>query len=285
MPVISMSTLDHTSIRRAPRDVDGWAAWWRQAEIPVLAETARQLEELRLREEVVDARLLAECIAADPLMVLKLLVHVSTHRSARRVTDTETATAALVLMGIGPFFRHFGPQPTVEDRLAEQPLALMGLRAVLNRARRAAGFALGFAVHRMDHDAEVIHEAALLHDFAEMLLWCHAPDLALRIADAQRLDPALRSAAAQRASLNVQLADVQQALMRSWHLPELLVRISDDHHADSAQVRNVLLAIRLARHTATGWDNAALPDDVRDIAALLNLGPAPTLNLLRELDS
>jgi len=280
-----MATLYRSPIRRVPRDVDGWVAWWRQAEIPVLGETARQLEELRLREEVVDARLLAECIAADPLMVLKLLVQVSTHRSARRVTDTETATAALVLMGIGPFFRHFGPQPTIEDRLAEQPLALSGLRAVMNRARRAAGFALGFAVHRMDHDAEVIHEAALLHDFAEMLLWCHAPDLALRIADAQRNDPALRSATAQMAALNVQLADVQQALMRAWHLPELLVSISDDHHAGSAQVRNVLLAIRLARHTAAGWDNAALPDDVRDIAALLNLGPVPTLNLLRELDS
>jgi HD-like signal output (HDOD) protein len=85
--------------------------------------------------------------------------------------------------------------------------------------------------------------------------------------------------------LNVELADVQQALMRAWHLPELLVRISDDRHADSAQVRNVLLAIRLARHTAQGWYNAALPDDVRDIAALLNLGHEPALKLLRDLDA
>ena len=36
-------------------------------------------------------------------------------------------------------------------------------------------------------------------------------------------------------------------------------------------VRNVALAVRLARHTARGWDNAAIPDDVADIAALLNL--------------
>jgi hypothetical protein len=49
-------------------------------------------------------------------------------------------------------------------------------------------------------------------------------------------------------------------------------------------VRNVLLAIRLARHTKDGWDNAAIPDDVSDIAALLNLRPQPTLKLLRELD-
>ena len=50
-------------------------------------------------------------------------------------------------------------------------------------------------------------------------------------------------------------------------------------------MRNVLLAIQLARHTARGWDNAALPDDVRDIAALLNLSNDATLQLLHELDT
>ena len=270
---------------RPARDVSGWVAAWRNAEIPVLRETAEQLEELRAREEEVDAHLLAPVIGADPLMCLKLLAHVSNHRSSRCVTDTETATAALVMMGIGPFFRRFGPQPTVQDKLADQPQALEGLMQLLLRAQRAARFALGFAVHRMDLDAEVIHEAALLHDFAEMLLWCHAPGLALDIEQRQRADSTLRSAAAQRQVLGVELVDVQQALMRSWHLPELLVRISDDRRDKEPQVRNVLLAIRLARHTQRGWDNAAVPDDVRDISQLLNLRPESTGKLLRDLDS
>jgi HD-like signal output (HDOD) protein len=267
------------------RDVGGWVSMWRNAEIPVLSETAEQIESLRAREDDVDARLLAEVASSDPLMCLKLLAHVSTHRSSKRITDTETATAALVMMGIGPFFSRFGPQPTVQDKLRDQPDALEGLIHVLQRSRRAACFALGFAVHRMDHDAEVIHEAALLHDFAEMLLWCHAPALALEISRRQLNDPTLRSAMVQREVLNVELVDVQQALMRAWRLPELLVRISDDHRAQTAQVRNVLLAMRLARHTRDGWDNAALPDDVNDIAALLNLRPEPTLKLLHDLDS
>jgi HD-like signal output (HDOD) protein len=270
---------------RLPRDAAGWVAQWRHAEIPILEETAQEIEDLRAREDDVDARLLASVLSGDPLMCLKLLAYVSTHRSSSRITDTETATAALVMMGIGPFFRQFGPQPTVQDRLREQPDALAGLMRVLVRARRAACFALGFAVHRMDHDAEVIHEAALLHDFAEMLLWCHAPALALRIAERQAADPTLRSAAVQREVLNAELANVQQGLMRAWRLPELLVRISDDHHAHTAQVRNVQLAIRLARHTKDGWDNAAIPDDLSDIAALLNLRPEHALKLLHDLDS
>ena len=156
---------------------------------------------------------------------------------------------------------------------------------MLRRAHRAANFALGFAVRRMDHDAAVIHHAALLHDFTEMLLLCHAPELALRIRDAQRADPALRSAAVQNEVLNVTLPDLQQSLMRAWRLPELLVRITDDRHTNHPTAKNVVLAIRLARHTANGWDNPALPDDVRDIAQLLNLSEAATAPVLRELDT
>jgi hypothetical protein len=73
--------------------------------------------------------------------------------------------------------------------------------------------------------------------------------------------------------------------MKAWRLPELLIRISDDHHADQAGVRNVLLAMRLARHTASGWDNAAIPDDVADIAALLNLSAGAALQLVRSIEA
>jgi HD-like signal output (HDOD) protein len=161
----------------------------------------------------------------------------------------------------------------------------MGLKEVLRRGHRAANFALGFAVHRQDHDAAVIHHAALLHDFAEMLLWCHAPSLALRIRSAQLADATLRSAAIQKEVLNITLADLQQSLMRAWKLPDVLKRITDDRHAEHPSARSVVLAIQLARHTAQGWDNAALPDDTRDIARLLNLSEDATRRMLSDLDT
>ena len=279
-----MSSTPPPAITRALPDLGGWTAHFLAAPIPVLADTAASLESLREHEDAVDAHLLSQNIGTDPLMTLKLLAHVASVRSQRCTTDPETVTAALVLLGIAPFFRAFGPQPTVEAHLQGQSAALQGLSDVITRAHRASAFALAFAVHRMDHDAPVIHAAALLHDFAEMLLWLHAPALALRIAERQRRDAALRSAAVQRELLNIELPDLQHALMRAWRLPELLVQITDAHHADTAQVRNVRLAVRVARHSAAGWDNAALADDVRDIAALLNLGEEPTLRLLREID-
>lgn len=269
-------------------DIAGWVARFSAATLPVLAESAEMLEALRDNEDQVDARLLAETVSADPLLTLKLLSHVAhlqRGRDADTRGETETVTAALVMLGIGPFFRTFGPQQTVEDILAAEVAALEGFRAVLRRAHRAANFAMAFAVHRMDHDVAVIHEAALLHDFAELLLWLRAPALALRIARAQATDPSLRSAAAQRAVLNIELADLQHALMQAWRLPSLLVHISDDRHAQSPQVRNVLLAIRLARHSARGWDNPALPDDINDIADLLQLGVEPVLKLVHDVDA
>ena len=265
------------------RDMAAWTEHFRAAEIPVLAQTSEALEALRINEDDVDANSIGEMISGDPLMTLKVLAYSSAHRGSRVVTDTETVTAALVMMGISPFFGSFGLQPTVEDSLQSEPEALAGLNQTLERAHRSANFALGFAVHRMDHDSAVIHAAALLHDFAEMLLWCHAPTLALRIRSAQHADPALRSSAAQLDVLNIDLMDLQQSLMKAWRLPELLIRISDDRHAEHPSVRSVALAVRLARHTANGWDNAALPDDVKDIAQLLNLSQAATLQFVQEI--
>lgn len=262
-----------------------WTDCFRSAEIPVMAATAEALEAMRANEDAVDANLLGEMIASDPLMTLKVLAHAGTRRSKRLTTETETVTAALVMMGISPFFRAFRPQPTLDDRLSHIPEALEGLQNVLRRSHRAANFALGFAVRRMDHDAAVIHVATLLHDFAEMLLWCHAPALALHIYREQHADPTLRSSTIQERVLHIQLADLQQSLMQAWCLPQMLMDITNDRQAEHPSAKNVALAIRLARHTTNGWDNAAIPDDVHDIGQLLNLSDAASLELVQDLDT
>ena len=265
------------------RDLGAWTDHFSTATIPVLSSTRDALEEFRANEDLADANSLGEMISGDPLMTLKVFSHAAAHRSSRMTTDTETVIAALVMMGISPFFSAFGPQPTVEDQLADNPHALAGLAETMRRAHRSANFALAFAVHRMDSDAAMVHTAALLHEFADMLLWCHAPTLALDIQHAQRHDSTLRSNVVQLDRLNVELPDLQQSLMKAWRLPELLIRISDDRHAQHPSVRTVALAVRLARHTSAGWDNAAVPDDVKDIASLLNLTQTATLLLLEGL--
>ncbi|WP_077033471.1 HDOD domain-containing protein [Pelomonas sp. KK5] len=264
-------------------DLASWTARLRGAEIPVLAETAEALELLRGNEDEVDANRLGELIGADPLMTLKVLAYAAAHRSERLLTDAETVTAALVLMGISPFFRAFGPQPVVEDQLG--PQALDGLQRVLRRSERAARYALSFAVHRLDPDAAVIHSAALLHDFAELLLWVHAPDLALRLEAHMQADRSLSSEQAQRDVLNIELNELEQALMQAWRLPALLRQVTDDHlRAIDPKVLAVRLAVRLAQHTDEGWGHPAVAEDLRDIGELLSLAPAHVQSLLHQYD-
>ncbi|AGX88360.1 HDOD domain-containing protein [Candidatus Symbiobacter mobilis] len=261
-----------------------WTRYFTNAEIPVFASTVRELAALNEIEDDVDANMLTPVIQADPLMSLKLMRWVASLRKSGDRTDTESITSSLVFVGIGPFFRAFRAQYSVEDWLSDQPRALQGLQFLLHRSERAGQFALAFALHRGDMDATIIHHAAFLHDFVEMLLWIHAPTLAVAIHDAQAADPTLRTSAIQREVLGIEAIDLRQALMQLWHLPQLLVQMSDDRHADRPNVQCVVLAERVARHSSHGWDNPALPDDYDEVAALLNASPRVVPSFLRKID-
>ena len=71
----------------------------------------------------------------------------------------------------------------------------------------------------------------------------------------------------------VTLHDLQVDLARAWHLPALLIEMMNHKDGDeSARERNVRLAVDLARHSANGWNDAALPDDYTAICELLHIG-------------
>lgn len=260
-------------LTKAPASLETWASYFTEAPVPVLAETATALTELSTRQEEMTVSQLAPLVLSDPLMTVKLLAYVARRRSARAESGSETVAQAILMMGVPPFFSAFADQPVVETLLADWPDAIGGVNQVLERSHRAALFALSFAVHRKDPDAEIIHEAALLHDFAESLLWCHAPALALQVKQVKAAKPTARTSQVQREVLNIELCDLEQALLRDWRLPELLVRITNDRLAGDPQSKTVLLALRIARHSSEGWDNPSLDYDFREAADLLGLTP------------
>ena len=49
--------------------------------------------------------------------------------------------------------------------------------------------------------------------------------------------------------------------------------LMDHTRASNPRIRNVSLAIDLARHSANGWHDAAIPDDLTGIQELLHIGP------------
>ncbi len=265
---------------RLPRDESAWACALDAFEIPVLGRTVEELARLREHEERVLARDIARVLLHDPMFTLRVLRYLQAHRRAAQITDITTVEHALMMLGITPFFERFGDLPAVESTLAQQPLALDGLMRVVHRAHHAALYANDWANLRSDRRADEVAIAALLHDIAEMLLWCFAPEMSLQIAALMRADRTLRSGAAQAMVFGFNLAELQGRLITEWKLAALLRSLMDDMHATHPRVVNVALAVNLARHSACGWDNPALPDDCAAIQQFLKL---PLLEILARI--
>jgi HD-like signal output (HDOD) protein len=279
------STIDgnHAAITQAslmaslPTGLRYWTDFLGEKDIPVLRQTVRALLEARERAEGINMRDLSAIILLDPLMTVNLLRFTTLHHAKRKLQDISTVEHALMMLGVEPFFEHFSRLDIVEDRLKLHPQALLGLLQVVGRARRAARYAADWAAWRCDLHSEELAVAALLSDLAEMLLWCFSPEQVLEIRALQTRNPTMRSADAQRAVLRFRLGQLQAALCESWQLPELLLSLMDESHAERPRVKNVKLAVDLARHSANGWDDPALPDDYKAIAALMRVDEATVL--------
>lgn len=258
-------------IDRPLPDIDAWVAFFTQAELPVLRHTARQLAELRAASQRSNARLISSAILHDPMMTLRVLAYIEAKRSNSRLTDITTIERALMMIGMEPFFDEFQNLSLAEEQLQAHPRALLGLLRVVNRARKAVHWARDWAAYRHDLDIDEIIVATLLYDFAEILMWCFAPQLALQAVDRQKADRRLRSVEVQAEVFGVPLYQIKLALAKTWHLPGLLITLMDQENAEHPRVRNVKLAVDLARHSANGWDDAALPDDFKAIGELLHL--------------
>lgn len=254
-----------------PQDEPAWIDALSAVEIPVLRRTVDELSRLRKNEDRLVAHDISQVLLHDPMFTLRVLRFLPSQRKPERPTEITTVEHALMMLGVSPFFEHFGDLPAVQSVLAENPLALEGLMRVINRAHHAALYARDWAKVRHDIESDEVVIAALLHDLAEMLLWCFAPQLALRIQEMLESDRSLRSSVAQRTVLGFTLIDLQVSLIAEWKLPVLLQSLMDDTKAKHPRAINVLLAVDLARHSAKGWGNPALPEDFAAIRKFLNL--------------
>ncbi|MDR2032552.1 MAG: HDOD domain-containing protein [Azoarcus sp.] len=262
--------------------VEAYADFFMRQPLPILRRTTGEFARMRKDIDNVTRKDLAAIVLGDPLMTMRLLSHIETHRKSAQNHDIVTIPGALIMMGIEPFFAAFGKLPTAEDTLATHPQALLGLLKVIGRACKAARYAHDWAVVQHDLDVSEITIAALLHEAAEMVCWLNAPALTLRVYEMQRADRALRSATAQRMVFGVTARDLQLALIHAWCLPDILVKMLEESQADNPRVRTIALAADFARHVSLGWNNAALPDDIACLCALLRIPPEA---VLRRIDA
>lgn len=255
------------------RELAEWVNFLSQVDIPVLKQTARNLSALRQNEKNLSARSVAYVIRHDPMMTVKLLRHLQQKKHPSQEHELVEVDQALMMLGLDIFFKKVPAEPLAETVLSGRMDALSCLLRVMHRSNRASTFAVDWAVRLNDMHHEEVRIAALLFDIAELLMWCFAPVDMLKIRAMQQQDKTLRSNDAQERVLGFTLLHLQSALALKWSLPKLLIMLMDGECANQQRVRNVLLAVNLARHSANGWADAALPDDYIDIGKLLHMPP------------
>ena len=270
-------------------DLAAWSQYLTGRPIPVLPDTA---EELRLLAEVedrrgtVDAHQIEEAVGNDPLMTLQVLAHVSQHRNARQVTDVHTVTAAVVLMGIGPFFQTFSALPVLDEVLAEHPHAVADIQRRIRRSWCAARLVTEFALLHAEGHASTLQKAALLHGHAHLLLWCHAPALAHALHMRCQQDPDTPAAVHELAVLNVEVLALEHQLAQDWELPVALRRLTDPQDARSQvllqpQRRLLALALTLAdRIDREGPEATATLDELEELSTWLTLSTPSVQRLI-----
>lgn len=253
-------------------DLESWVSYFRSADIPVLKHTVTELNKLRDQADSVNARAISSIVMSDPLMALRLLAFVEAQRKQRQVTDITTIERVILMIGMGPFFKEFEHIPYIEDQLSSNPKSLLALLKIIQRNRKAAYWAREWALMRKDLEVEEIMLAALLHDASELLVWAFAPALAQQVKAIQIADKQVRSKTAQMQVLGITYQDLQIDISKALHLPELLTDLMNHSDGTTSQRElNVKLAADLARHSANGWDDAALPDDYKAICDLLRI--------------
>ena len=253
------------------KGLEYWVALLTHADLPVLKQTARDLAALREDDKRLNANSVAAIISRDPLMTVKLLRYLQQHKRKTQTTEVVQVEQALLMLGIEPLFNKVPPKPLVEEIVKTHLAALPHLLRVVHRSHRASEYAKDWAVYLRNLHFEEVRVAALLRDIADILMWCYAPQQMLEIRAIQLKDKTLRSRSVQEQVLGFALVDLQRELALQWGLPELLLHLMNSSLADQPRVRNVVLAVNLARHSANGWDDAALPDDYQGIAELLRM--------------
>ncbi len=267
-------------------DAKAWLKKLSRVNIPVLKQTARGLAKLKLDEDNLSARDISIVALNDPFMVFKILSYAKKHPGKHQVQDLVEVEAAIIMMGTSTFFRNLAPDLLVDDRLASDIPALTHLLKLIKRAHRAAYYAADWAAMQKDLHSEEVWIAALLHDFAEMLMWCFAPDKMNKIFALQQANKSLRSKDVQEHVLGFHLMDLQKELIRIYGMPPLLSQLmNDDVEELDKRASNVSLAVNLARHSANGWDDAALPDDYEAIAKFLHVDVERVLFLIKHPDA
>lgn len=213
--------------------------------LPVLRVTAQEIARIGSELDHLSGNALAAAILRDPLMTLRVLRFLYSHRTRSQTADITTMAHAIIMLGHARFLREFQELPVIEAHL--HGAAAATVRALMSRSRLAALLARDWALQRHDIDPEEVMVAALLHDMPELLL----------------------ELAASPQSPTAVTAQQRSQLFARLQVPGLVAELNGEEPVHNMRVVNVRLACNLARHCHAGWPAEAIAADLAEVQRLL----------------
>lgn len=244
-----------------------WVEEIKLESLPVLSRTALAVSAMAKNADSLPAMDISDVVLHDPLMTLKVIGFANCRSHGRFSAEIATVQSAVIMLGVPPFFTHFAALKTIEGTM--QGREMNGLLNCLSRAHHAAWQARDLAILRADIKSEEVYVGTMLHDMGEIVMWCVAPELMLRILRAVRRDKA-NLEKAEKNILGFSLWEFQKALARAWKLPELLLMFMDNENAGNPRALTAIIGTALARHAAGGWYSSKLLADCEVIASQFN---------------
>jgi HD-like signal output (HDOD) protein len=250
------------------RTVQEWISLLTRETLPVMRRTLTQVRSLLDQSSVNHIRL-SEVIARDPGFSLNIIRRLTSLPTPPR-EEISRISLAIPLLGMDMVEQSARTLPCLEDRLQGPPRR--GLIEYYSQAVHAARYAQSIAEWRRAPESKDLYTAALLHNLAEMALWCAEPDTMLNL-HRRILNGDDRENVA-RETLGATFEELSVQLSRNWRLPTSIEQAQGISNSYLPAPLTVMLASAIARESSLGWNRPGTLESLELLAEFLEI-PVP----------
>ncbi|TVP54284.1 MAG: HDOD domain-containing protein [Halomonadaceae bacterium] len=243
-----------TKAKQPPRkgSTSGWVSYLSQVEMPVLAETLREISQLTDSSKST-VNQLADVILKDAHLTSQVLRLSNTVFYNHSRLPVSTVSRAITLIGFNPVRAMAISSLVIDALLGRNPRGQ--LMRCLARALHGAVQARCLLPGNRHEQKEEVFIGALLSNIGEMAFWaCHTPQ-------AEELDNALHKeepVAAQQAVLGTTFAAITRGLVESWNLGQFVREVVAPGRAKSDKSALVRHALVLVAAAEKGWQHPSV---------------------------
>jgi HD-like signal output (HDOD) protein len=248
-----------------------WVSYLSKVELPVLANTLRQINELTdSRNSTVNE--LANVILNDAQLTSQVLRLSNTVFYNQTRTQVSTVSRAITLIGFDAV-KSMAISSLIVDSLLKRNDRPHLLRC-LARAIHAAVQARCLMPKRTEHALEEVFIGALLMNIGELAFWSCETEQASELEERLRLEePPVE---AQKAVLHTTFTEITRGLVDAWSLGPFIKEVVAPGKANSMASSLVRNSVEMARVSENGWSGAEmdkvlekLSDDIGETPAAI----------------